>query len=156
MEIKKCCFLGHRKINFSERFCDFLKEEIENLILKENISHFLFGSKSEFNDLCYNIVSDLKNKYPHIERIYVRAEYPFIDDTYEKYLLSKYESSFYPSCVLNSGKACYIKRNYYMIDSSDICVLYFERDEAKIKKSGTFLDINISPFFRDILFIYNA
>lgn len=67
---KTCCFLGHRKIDI-----DILKLKkdllslIENLILNENVGIFLFGSRSDFIDICYEIVTELKIKFPFIKRI---------------------------------------------------------------------------------------
>ena len=78
-----CCFFGHRTINETEELKSRLCETIERVITEENIDTFLFGSKSRFNDLSYETVSLIKVKYPHIKRVYVRAEYPIISDTYK-------------------------------------------------------------------------
>ena len=66
---KTCSFFGHRKINLTDNLRQKVSEAIENLIIKYNIQIFLFGSKSEFNNLCHFIVSELKDKYPNIKRI---------------------------------------------------------------------------------------
>ena len=65
---KTCCFFGHRKIDETEELKNKLSEIIENLIVNENVDTFLFGSKSQFDDLCHKIVTELKEKYPHIRR----------------------------------------------------------------------------------------
>ena len=70
-----CCFIGHRKIEESEKLINDLQLIIKDLIVNKGVSRFMFGSKSQFNDLCYDIVSELKNKYAHIVRIYVRSMY---------------------------------------------------------------------------------
>lgn len=57
---KVCCFLGHRKIDETEELKNNLCGIIENLIVNEKIDTFLFGNKSEFDDLCHKIVTDLK------------------------------------------------------------------------------------------------
>ena len=75
----------------------------------------------------------LKEKYSHIKRVYIRAEYPRISKNYEKYLLKNYEETYFPKHIVNAGKAVYIERNYEMIDKSDICVVYYIPTE----KSGT-------------------
>ena len=133
-----CCFIGHRKIAVTKELETRLYSIIVNLILKENINTFLFGSKSCFNSLCYEKVSIAKEKYLSIKRVNVRAEYPIIDESYKKYLLERYEDTYYPENILKSGKAAYIKRNYYMIDKSDICVFYFDENNLpQNRKSGT-------------------
>ena len=57
---KTCCFFGHRKIDETAELKNRLYEIIENLIVNENVDTFLFGSKSEFDDLCHKIVTNLK------------------------------------------------------------------------------------------------
>ena len=66
-----CCFIGHREIYETEALKLNIKSIIEQLIISDNIDTFLFGSKSCFNDLCYDVVTELQSKYPHIKRIYV-------------------------------------------------------------------------------------
>ena len=133
-----CCFIGHRKIEESEELRQRLFEVVENLIIEKKVDAFLFGSKSQFNNFCYEAVSELKEKYPHVKRIFVRAEYPYINDQYKNYLLEFYEDSYYPEKILGANRAVYVKRNYEMIDKSDFCVIYYHGKFAPTKrKSGT-------------------
>ena len=76
---------------------------------------FYFGSRSNFNNVCYKIVTNLKRKYPYITRIYVRAEYPNIDDSYKSNLLKKYESTFFTPELDKAEKLSYVIRNQIMI-----------------------------------------
>ncbi len=62
---------------------DSLAREIEVLIAEKDVNIFYFGSKSEFDDLCHKVVTVLKEKYPHIKRVYVRSVFPYIPDWYE-------------------------------------------------------------------------
>ena len=136
--MKTACFFGHRKINETEELKLKLYEIIENLIINENVDTFLFGSKSRFDDLCLETVTKIKGKYPHIKRVYVRAEYENISEHYENYLLKSYEETYYPEKIKNSGKAVYIERNFAMIDKSQICIVYYDEQYApKNRKSGT-------------------
>ena len=133
-----CCFIGHREINVTDELKEKLRVVIEHLITDESIDTFLFGSKSHFDDLCYDIVTEIKKKYPHIKRIFVRAEYPYIDESYEAYLLESYEDTYFPKSVLGAGKASYVKRNCEMIDNSRFCIVYYKEDYTpKGRKSGT-------------------
>ena len=80
----------------------------------------------------------MKEKYPKIKRVYVRAEYPHISECYKNYLLENYEDTYYPEKIMNSGRASYVERNYEMIDKSDYCVVYYdELNIPSIRKSGT-------------------
>ncbi len=133
-----CCFFGHREISAKDRLKNVLYENIERLIAEEKVHTFLFGSKSRFDDLCHESVTALKEKYPFIKRVYVRAEFPYIDDSYKAYLLEKYEDTYYPEKLINAGRSVYVKRNYEMIDNSDFCVCYYNADyQPQKRKSGT-------------------
>ena len=127
-------FLGHRKIQKSDELKNRLREEIENLIVNESVETFLFGSKSEFDELCHEIVTELKDKHPDIKRIYVRAEFPYINDDYKNYLLKSYEDTYYPEEIENAGKAVYVERNCVMIDESDFCIVYYDENYAPPKR----------------------
>ena len=74
------CFFGHRKIDETEELKNNLRGIIENLIVNEKVDTFFFGSKSQFDDLCHKIVTELKEKYPHLKRIYVRSAFQHIPD----------------------------------------------------------------------------
>lgn len=138
MELHTCCFFGHRKINETEELKAKLIEVIEKLIVDENVDTFLFGSKSRFNSLCLELVTEIKEKYPHIKRIYVRAEYPDINEQYTNYLLDGFEDTYYPEHIRNSGKAAYVERNYEMINKSQYCIVYYDEQNAPTtRKSGT-------------------
>ena len=133
-----CSFFGHRTINETEELKIRLFKIIERLITEENVDTFLFGSKSKFNDLCHEIVSQIKEEYPHIKRIYVRAEYPVISDSYQEYLLKSYEDTYYPESIIGSGRAVYVERNCEMIKKSQFCIFYYNEDYIPAtRKSGT-------------------
>ncbi len=119
-------FIGHRTINCTEVLRDKLKRIIENLIVNENADTFLFGSKSEFNTLCYDVVTELQGKYNAIRRVYVRAEYEFISEEYKNYLLCLYEFTYFPKVVQEAGVLSYVKRNQAMIDKCDVVVAYYD------------------------------
>lgn len=138
METKVCCFIGHRTIDETEELVERLSDLIENLINNENTDTFLFGSRGRFNRLCYELVTKHKEKYPHIKRVYVRAEYPYISDSYKAMLLREYEDTYFPERVLGAGKAAYSERNEELIRNADICVFYYRESLAPTNsRSGT-------------------
>ena len=137
-KMKTCCFFGHREINETEELRSKLIELIEKLITEKKVDTFLLGSKSRFNDLCYELVTEIKEKYPHIKRIYVRAEYPYINEDYKNYLLEMYEDTYFPEHIKRSGSAVYVERNCEMINKSDFCLVYYDEENAPTtRKSGT-------------------
>lgn len=92
MKEKTCCFFGHGTISETEELKSKLIEIIEKLIVDEKVDTFIFGSKSRFNSMCLELVTEIKEKYPHIKRIYVRAEYQDINEQYTNYLLESYRT----------------------------------------------------------------
>ena len=143
MKERTCCFFGHRTINETEELKSKLIKIIEQLIVDEKVDTFLFGSKSRFNSLCLELVTQIKEKYPHIKRIFVRAEYPDINEHYKNYLLESYEDTYYPEKIINSGRAAYVERNYEMINKSHFCIVYYDELGAKTdRKSGTKIAID--------------
>ena len=135
---RSCCFIGHRRTPETEELAKRVYSIVEDLILRKNVETFLFGSKSRFNSLCYEQTTKLKEKYPHIRRIYVRAEFSQINESYLAYLLERYEQTYYPKKAIHAGKAAYILRNREMIDKSEFCVVYFqEACLPKARRSGT-------------------
>ena len=130
---KSCCFIGHRKIEDKETVKIKLAEIVEKLI-SEDVDTFIVGSRSDFNELSCEVLKEKKEKYPHIKRIFIRAEYPYIDEGYEKYLLESCEETYFSERAKNANKLVYIERNYEMIDKSDICIMFYKEDYLPPKK----------------------
>ena len=135
----KIAFIGHRKIEEGRGLKQKLKEIVIALIEKEKADTFLFGSKSEFNDLCYEVVTNLKVIYPHIKRIELRASNEHLPQMYIDITLKYYEDTVFPESVGGSGYRSYIKRNQAMIDMCDILITYFDKGYqlSEGKTSGT-------------------
>jgi len=138
---KTCCVFGHRKVTEKEALQERLTAIIENLILNENVDTFFVGSRSEFDDVCREVLSCQKEKHPHIQRVYVRAEYPYISESYENRLLKHCELTYFPERAINAGKAVYIERNREMIDKSDICIVYFKADYLPPRRKNSWRDV---------------
>lgn len=150
---KTCCFFGHREIVETEKLKKEVYDTIVNLIVNEKVEVFLFGSKSRFNSLCHTLVSEIKEQFPHIRRIYVRAEYPVISDSYKAYLLKDYEETYYPEKNIGAGKAVYVKRNCEMIDNSKFCVVYCqEMCFPAGRKSGTKIALEYAVKKQKVIF----
>lgn len=133
---RTCSFFGHRKIAVTDEMKARLCREIENLIVNEGVNTFLFGSKSEFDNLCYDVVSDFKVKYPDIKRVYVRAAYADVDKSYTDYLLEYYEYTYFPEKIRGAGRASYVERNREMIVNSKFCVVYYDKNYLPPLQNG--------------------
>ena len=130
------CFIGHRTIEMTNDRKNSLKEKIVTLI-NYGVTTFLFGSMSKFNDLSWEITTELKNTYPFIKRVYIRSAFPQISKAYEEYILKSYEDTYFPSNIENAGKCSYIKRNYEMIDNSEFCLFYYNENYIPPLKHST-------------------
>ena len=141
LKLHTCCFFGHRKIDKTPELIDRLAKEIKILITEKDVGNFYFGSKSEFDDLCHKIVSELKEKYPHIKRIYVRSAFKHIPDWYEESLLQHYEDTYFPNHMEKAGKASYVERNQEMINKSDFCVIYYDENYLPPRRKNSRRDL---------------
>ena len=130
-------FIGHRKLQFDNGFRIQLKELLLSLIDNRIADTFLFGSRSDFNDLCLEVVTDIQKERPDIKRVYVRAEYPYINKTYEDYLLGSYDATYIPENVIDAGKAAYVERNFHMIDKAGLCIFYYDENYKPPLKPAT-------------------
>ena len=128
-----CCFIGHRKIENKANLFEQLKLCVQDLIIKSNINTFLFGSRSEFTDLGLNVVSELKDSYPHIKRVYIRAEYERISNDYENYLLTFYEKTYVQNQIM--GRALL---ESMMIMNGRCIVSYIDRKTMEFLNKMTF------------------
>ena len=141
MENKVCCFIGHRKIQKSPDLKEKLLNTIENLITTEDVTKFFFGSKSQFDDYCYEIVSELKEKYPYIKRVYVRSAYQHIPGWYEDSLLEHYEDTYFPEHMAKAGRASYVERNQEMINKSDFCIFFYDENYLPPRRRNSRRDL---------------
>ncbi len=123
---KFCSFFGHRNTVATPQLCENLKQTIIGLIEEKGVTRFLFGSTSKFDDLCVKTVTELKERYPEIKRVYVRSVYPKISKRYENYLYKYYDEIYMPERIINAGRASYIERNQEMINASDFCIFYYD------------------------------
>lgn len=148
-ECKTCSFFGHRKIEATKELKYKLTKIIEELIVNNNVEIFLFGSRSEFDELCHMIVTELKEKYPEIKRIAYTCQSETCILEHEREMWEKIHSQFENKKVrlmgfeeehehekkYVAGKASYIERNQAMIDDSDYCVFYYNEDyRPKLRK----------------------
>ncbi len=138
--MKSCSIIGHRVVEATDDLKTSIMQTARHLIINDGITDFLFGSRSVFKDLCYDVITELKKEFDYIRRIYVRAEYPNITEHYYNYLKRFYEDSYFYSDTQN-GRLNYIKRNEKMVDESEVCLFYYnaEYKVASKTKSGTHL-----------------
>ena len=110
--------------------------------MNSNVQTFLFGSRSDFNYLCHLVVTELKEKYPNIKRVVYtcKGETCVLESERQKWeeiyarlprgkrLLLGAEEEFEYKTKYTSGKASYVERNRAMIDDSDYCLVYYDKN----------------------------
>ena len=136
-KLKICSFFGHRDCRLTGKQKNNLYELIENLIISFNVKEFLFGEHA-FDKISFYICLDLKMKYPEINLIYVRAKNENPSKDFIDKILELYDDTYFPKSAHNSGKYCYIKRNFDMIEKSDYCIFYYlERTHSISREFGS-------------------
>lgn len=133
----KVAIIGHRKIDKTPKLVDRLTRVITELIENEGADTFLFGSRSQFDSLCYDIVTELRYKYTCIKRIYQRAEFKVVNDYYLKQLLSFYEDTFYSYKVDQAGRLAYVVRNEILVLACDVLLVYYDQAYTPVRKTSS-------------------
>lgn len=146
---KVCSFFGHRKIEETKELKIRLQSVIVNLIENEDVKVFLFGSKSDFDFLCHDIVTELKKAYPHIQRFAytcksekctLESERAYWEEIYSFFkkrpvTLLGVEKEIEHKTKYSAGRASYVERNQAMINDSDFCVFYYNKNYIPTTKS---------------------
>ncbi len=141
MEMKTACLIVHRNFEISDKYYSKLKIFFEDLILNKNVQIFLFGSRSNFDYVCHNIVTELKEKYPFIQRMCytcksenctLESERKYWEERYsyfrkKKVRLLGVEKEVEHKTKWTAGRASYVEINQAMINDSDICIFIMMR-----------------------------
>ena len=165
--MKACSFFGHRDTPQTEELKQKVRETVERLIVEEGVDTFLFGSRSKFDELCHIVVTELKEKYPQIQRIAylckhetgclvgegAKMKQQIKQLTGRDVYVSEYEDIRKSDRVNSAGRASYVERNYWMIDESDIIVFKLLIHDMNLNKSGTFFAHNYAKGKKKLLFI---
>ncbi len=130
------CFIGHRKINDTPKLRVRVQSILLNLI-EHGTTNFIFGDHSAFDSLCYELVTELKEKHPEINRIHFRKGYRDADEYTMQFLIKGYEESICPKGVDSAGRAGYIERNRAMIDKSDVCIFYYDENYLPARRKSS-------------------
>ncbi len=154
MRENTCCFTGHRQIPICEleNIKNKIEEEITKLI-KNGTTNFICGGAIGFDNLCGEIVSELKVYDKNIRLILALP-----CKNQDKYFNNE-EKKKYENLVLGADeviytsesyfRGCMHKRNRFMVDNSKYIISYctkntggsfYTREYAK-KNSLTVIDI---------------
>jgi len=120
---KTACFNGHKDIcaGSIERITATLNETVGELI-KDGFTRFLCGDKYGFNALAAQAV--IRARVPGIKLVIVKAHGDREYDRQEEQDRI-FEAADEVVCLSeNYQKGCEKARNHYLVDNSDLCVVY--------------------------------
>ncbi len=124
--MKSCAFFGHRNIEQVEEMAERVTKEVEKLIVTGEYDTFYFGGFGEFDEICYNVVTKLKEKYPFIKRIFCLSDPRHQrENKRPQWLRHKNYEEFVYFDLKNSWWYTRIYyRNIEIIDRSDYIIFY--------------------------------
>lgn len=126
-----CTFAGHRDICATEKLISNLKEHIEILITKENVSEFLVGNYGGFDHISAKTVHELQKLYPHIKLILVIPYLTKVITEYKEQFYEKYDSIVLADIPSSTPKNLrIIKSNQYMVDKSDFLICFINHSRG--------------------------
>ncbi len=115
-----CTFFGHR--NTPNEVESILISTLKDLIENKNVKNFYVGNHGNFDLLVRKTLEKLKEQYPDISYYVVLAYLPQKKDEYSSL---DYSVTIYPDGLEKVPyRSAIIKRNQWMIEHSDIVVVY--------------------------------
>ena len=179
--MKRCAIFGPRICKLTNDEMKNLELFIEKLIIKIGVTVFLFGTNSEFTDICYDIISKKQERFKSI----IRVLYPCREnegikkcekEQYQKLYsrlfkkditVQDYDEIIDMRHIFNAGKSVYYQRNVKMVDECDCSLFYYQNDYKPPKrkysknsifyqpKSGTKLILDYAVKKKKKIFIIN-
>ena len=145
-QFKTACFTGHRPQSIlflrdeeSEKSLALKKQiraEVIRLIETENVTHFISGMALGIDQICAEIVLELKEQYPSIT---LECAFPcktqavkWSEKSRKRYFTIIYQSDKKTMVQREYTYDCMMKRNKYMVDQSDFVIAVWNGS-----KSGT-------------------
>lgn len=123
---KACCGFGHRNVfeNLSEKLDDAIESAVQ-----QGCEIFYTGAIGDFDSLFSSAVRTAKKNYPFIKLICVKPYFTNDINTNRDYYAALYDDIIIPDELADIHyKAVINARNRWMIDNSDIIVVYTVRN----------------------------
>ena len=127
---KICSFFGHRDITISDELYAATATEIAKAV-DFGCRIFYFGGFGDFDDLCHQIVSRLKDERPELalQRIYCVSQERYLYKNVRYFKRENYENIIYLCPAFDGWYKSIYFRNCAMIDASDVVIFYAEERE---------------------------
>ena len=127
---KICSFFGHRKVIMTEELYTTTTAEIKKAV-DLGCRVFYFGGFGEFDALCYQIVTKIKEEMPEkkIQRVYCVEQERYLRKKPKYFRGGDYEEIIYLTPAFEWWYKSIYFRNCAMIDKSDLVIFYAENRE---------------------------
>ena len=122
---KICSCFGHRKIQYTEKLYAATILALTHAI-EQGCRIFLFGGLGEFDELCYQVITKLREENPNwqLQRVFcVKSEY-YLRKKHRYFSDGEYEDILYLTPSFTGWYKAVYFRNCAMIDNSDFVVFY--------------------------------
>ena len=125
--------------------------QVENLIVKDKVTIFLFGSKSNFDSLCYKILSGIIKEKPqlNIKRVYCVSQECYLRKKSPYFNREDYDEVVYLQPRIEYWYKSIYFRNLAMIDSGDYVIFYAEER----KNSGAYKTLLYAKTQKNIILV---
>ena len=122
-----CSFFGHREIKETRELIEATRAEVLRAI-EAGCRTFYFGGYGEFDQLCYQIVTRLKEEHVDlgIERIYCVPQERYLRKKSRYFDSEEYEDIIYLTPSFEGWYKSIYFRNCAMIDESAFVIFYAE------------------------------
>ena len=138
--MKACCGFGHR--NVFENISSKLDNAVEEAIA-QGCKIFYTGAMGDFDSLFSSAVRSAKKVYPHIKLIGVKPYFTNDINTDKDYYAALYDDIIIPDELAGIHPKAIIKaRNRWIIDNSDIVLIYSVRNFGGAYEAKRFAERN--------------
>ncbi|MBQ7504745.1 MAG: DUF1273 domain-containing protein [Ruminococcus sp.] len=124
--MKACCGFGHRNV------FDNISRKLDNAVeaaIQQGCEIFYTGAMGEFDSLFSSAVRVAKKSHPHIKLICVKPYFTNDINTDRNYYNAMYDDVIIPPELIGVHYKAAIKaRNRWMLDNSDVVLVYTVRD----------------------------
>lgn len=71
---KYCSVFGHAKIQDTEELRKIIKLTFKDMIISKNVRNFYFGGFGKFDEICWEIITELKSQFNDVKRIFCLSD----------------------------------------------------------------------------------
>lgn len=127
---KTCSCFGHSDVDITDELTARTMIEI-NKAINDGVRIFLFGDRSDFDDLCYDLVTKKRNAEPqlNIKRVFCFALDKQLRKSPRWFIQKEYEALECPTKDFDYWYTAIYYRNLAMIDQSDLILFWVEQRE---------------------------